>query len=196
MSAARHPAESDLALFAGRESALLQSFLLNRHLGSCTECQAKVAEYRDLRDDLSVSEIPGVNWNLLAAEMRGNIRVGLEAGACVRTTPVSTAWSAVRSWANALGPRAAVGFATLAVLAVSGFYVRDVRTRSADTRSIGQSSPVLQTTRSGVELRSGDTSMILLNRSDASNQTVSAGGDIAMRVVDGGSVTINNVSLQ
>jgi anti-sigma factor RsiW len=201
MSTLRHPSETDLALFAGGESPRLQGLLLDRHVRACADCRAKVAEYRAVRDDLIDSalddtEIPAVNWNLLASEMRANIRVGLEAGACVGATQISSPWSAVRAWATAFGPRVAVGFATLAVLAVSGFYVRDARTRTADSRNAADSAPVLQTTSSGVEFRNGDASMMLLNRSDAIHQTVNARGDIGVRVIDKGGVTINNVYLQ
>jgi hypothetical protein len=127
--------------------------------------------------------------------MRANIRLGLEAGACVRTTRVSTPWSLARSWAAALGPRAAVGFATLAVLVVSGFYVRDVRNRAVAIHA-ADSTPVLQNTSSGVVLRDGDASMMMLNSADAISQTVSARGEIGARVIDAGTVTITSGYLE
>jgi len=202
MSAARHPSETDLALFAGGETSHLQNFLLDKHLRVCRDCQTKVTEYRALRDGLIDSEIPCVNWNLLAPEMRANIRVGLEAGACVRTSRATLSGSPglaewVQSWARAVNPRAVVGAATLALIAASAFYMRDARTRTADaSRFDSNSAPVVQTTSSGPKLQDGDASLMLLNRSDAVNETVSARGDIRARVIEAGTVTITSVSLQ
>lgn len=188
-----HPAESDLALVASGDLSRWR-FLRARHVKNCAECRAKVAAYRDLREELADVELPGVNWNALASEMRANIRVGLEAGACVRTSRISSRWEWARAWAAAVSPRALVGYATVALLVASGFYMRDLRPRAAADAA---ATPVVQTTSKGVEFRTGETSLILLNRSDASNETVSARGDVGVRVLDAGSVmTINNVYLQ
>ncbi len=189
MGTSNHPRESDLALLAGGETGRIRRFVLDRHVRACTDCREKVSGYHSLRAELADLELPDVNWAFLASDMRANIRLGLEAGACVRTT------SALRVW----NPRFAIAFASLILLVASSFFLRgtlslrDGRSRQTEAGA----APVLRFTRSGVEFRSGETSMILLNRAgDDTNPTVSARGDIGSRIVDAGSVTINNVYLQ
>jgi hypothetical protein len=197
MTRTQHPSESDLALLAGGETSRMRRLLLDRHVRSCEDCQEIVAGYRNLRDDLAEGDLPGVNWNFLASEMRANIQVGLEAGACVRTSPAASRRFFAQHWANT-GPRIAVAFATLVLLVMSGFYVRDIRTRPTTAMAPADATPVLESTSTGVGIRIADKSFMLPSHSDtASNQTVSARGDVEARVVDDkGSVTINNVYLQ
>jgi len=188
-----HPRENDLALLAGGEAGRIRRFLLDRHLRECADCRETVAEYRELRADVAELEPPDLNWSFLAADIRANIRLGLEAGACVRATPALKRWNA----------RPAIALAGLLLLFVGGFFMRDVRLRqliSEQTPVAEEATPVLQMTGSGVEIRSGtNNSLTLLNHhGTATNQTVSARGDIGTRYVDSdtGSVTINNVYLQ
>jgi hypothetical protein len=182
-----HPRENDLALLAGGEAGRLRRFLLDRHLRECADCRETVEEYRELRTEVAEFELPDVNWSFLAADIRANIRLGLEAGACVRATPVLKRWNA----------RPAMALAALLLLFVGGFFMRDLRLRQPAAE---ETTPVLQVTGSGVEVRSGtNNSLTLLNHhGSATNQTVSARGDIGTRYVDSdtGSVTINNVYLQ
>jgi hypothetical protein len=182
-----HPRDNDLALLAGGEAGRIRRFLLDRHVRACADCRETIAEYQELRAGLAKLELPDLNWNFLASDMRANIRLGLEAGACVRTPRVFRLWN----------PRLGIAFASLAVLAVSSFLVRDLRFRPPAAEV---ATPVLQLTKTGVELSKGaNNSLTLLShRGNAVNQTVSAQGDIETRDVDGetGSVTIYNVSLQ
>lgn len=186
-----HPGENDLALLAGGEAGRIQRFLLERHLSGCADCQVKVAEYRSLRAELGELELPDVNWNFLAADMRANIRLGLEAGACVGP----------KRGLNRVHPPLAVAFASVLVIIGASLFVREFRPLRSLTGSavVDEATPVLRLTESGVELRSGRSSLTLKNHyGDATNQTVSARGDIGTRNIDGetGSVTINNVYLQ
>lgn len=181
-----HPGENDLALLAGGEAGRVRRFLLERHLRGCADCRETVEEYRELRAGVAELELPELNWSFLAADIRANIRLGLEAGACVRATPVLKRWNA----------RPAMALAALVLLFVGGFFMRDVRLRPPVAE---QGTPVLQVTGSGVEIRSGTNSLTLLNHhGSATNQSVSARGDMGTRYVDSdtGSVTINNVYLQ
>ena len=179
-----HPQEHDLALLAGGEASRLRRFLLGRHLNGCADCQEKVAEYHELRDAVAEHDLPDVNWNFLATEMRANIRLGLEAGACVRTTQAPRRWNL----------RPAIAFACVLLLAVAGELLREKRLLRP---AAAESAPVLVTTDSGVELRAGDNSLTLLKHRGAANQTVSARGDISeLNIDETGAVTINNVSLQ
>lgn len=195
MSGMRHPSEEDLALLAGGETPRIRRFRLQRHVRSCEDCQEQVAAYRSLREDLSDGDLPGVNWNFLASEMRANIQVGLEAGACVRTSPTASGW-VFANW-QSIAPRIAVVLATLVLLVMSGFYIRDSRTRPVTSADPIDSTPILESTSTGVGIRIADKSFMLQSRSDATaNQTMSARGDVEARVTDKGSVTINNVYLQ
>lgn len=179
-----HPAENDLALLAGGEAAWVRRILLERHVDRCDGCRKKVAEYRDLRDAVTDFEPPEVNWSALATEMRANIAVGLEAGACVGGVRSPVRWN----------PRFAVAFACLLVLITSNFFLRMHRTPVVEA-----SGPVARSTTSGIELRKGSNSLIFLNHEGSrADQTVSAQGEIRARYIDGetGSVTITNVYLE
>lgn len=181
-----HPRENDLALLAGGETGRIRRFLLDRHVRSCADCRLKIAEYDELRTDLADTAFPDVNWNFLAADMRANIRLGLEAGACVRTTQAVARWNL----------RPAIALASVLLLIVAGEFLRDARPH----RAAGPDSamPVLQSTGSGVEIRTATNSLTLLSHhGNAANQTVSAQGDIAARYIDSetGAVTINDVYL-
>ncbi len=123
--------------------------------------------------------------------MRANIRLGLEAGACVRTAQVFKRWN-LRPGRDCFRERAAAR--GLPVEFLRGCAASQCIHAVADA-----ATPVLQSTGSGVEIRTGANSLTLLSRhGDAVNQTVSAQGDIGARYIDGetGAVTINNVYLQ
>ena len=182
-----HPAEFDLALFAGGEAGRVHRYFMGRHLRNCEDCQEKVAAFRSVRDELAETELPDLNWNFLAQEMRANIRVGLEAGACVRKPARAAIWA----------PRFAVAFASMLVVVGAAFFVTQSAPRSANAPDA--TAPVLQATGSGIELRKGTESFALMDRQDArTDQTVSAQGAIERSYVNGetGSVTITNVYLQ
>ena len=182
----KHPPEIDLALLAGGEVGRMRRFSLVRHVRDCAECENKVAQLQALRAEIADFDLPDLNWNVLATEMRANIHLGLEAGECVRAA------RAARSW----NPRLTLAFASLLLIVGASFLLRDSGPHPAAPPS---AAPVLQSTGAGIELRTGSTSMMLLNRPGAvANQTVSAGGEIRVRYVDSetGAVTINNVSLE
>jgi hypothetical protein len=181
-----HPVENDLALLAGGETGRARRFWLERHVSGCEQCQSRVSEYAVLRSEMAgADDLPEVNWNFLAGEMRANIRLGLEAGACVRTTHISTRWN----------PRLTVAFASVLLLIGSSLVVREMRKPAAEVSS----APVLESSGSGVEFRTDGNSLTLLNHhGNAANQTVSAQGDVETRYIDSetSSVTINDVYLQ
>ena len=199
----RHPGELDLALLAGDDVGFVRSYLLERHVSNCERCRVLVARFRQLRADMAESTddfaAPDLSWNLVAGEMRANIRLGLEAGECVRPPTIA---------GRILNPRLAVALASLFLIVAAGFFFRDMRVRARqsgrdvqitirDSAPVG--TPTLQSTPAGVELRTGSNSLTLLNpRGAAAQQTVSAEGEIRAGYVNGdtGSVTINNVYLQ
>ncbi len=86
-----HPTETDLALFAGKDLSLPSRFRIALHLRACSRCSRLAAEFRGMRQFVGGCEHelpPGVDWDVLAAEMKANIRLGLAAGRCVTTTVV------------------------------------------------------------------------------------------------------------
>jgi len=118
----KHPAEQDLALYASGDQGFFKGFTLGRHVRNCAACAEVVEEYREIATALSVeSAIPG--WDTLAAEMKANIRLGLEAGACI--APDRTARIPL-----VLNPRLAVAFASLMVLVGAGLFLRPPRQAS------------------------------------------------------------------
>jgi len=181
-----HPSETDLALLAGGECSGVSRFFLQRHVRECRECTAKVAQFEILRADLARIAPPELDWNRLAAEMKANIRLGIEAGECVRDAETRHRWN----------PRLAMAFASLTFLICASLTMKStVAPVQNALRTTNQ--PVLESTGAGLELRDGLSSFALLNRSGSlADQTVSAQGEIRACNVENGTVTITNVSLE
>lgn len=185
----KHPSESELALFAGNECGRVFRFLLNRHLRECRECTGKVARFEMLRAEMVQPPGPDLDWSRLESEMRANIRLGIEAGECVRLAPE------VRTF----NPRLAIAFGCLMILVGTGVFMKSgsVRVEPISSASKTAAEPVLESTGEGLEVRSGASSMTLMNHHGAvADQTVSAEGEIRARYIEGGSVTINSAYLE
>ena len=106
-----HPNESDLALYAGNDLDRLARLRVDWHLRTCGKCQQEVTEFSSLRaDTVRNAQEPDVNWNRLAAEMKANIRLGLEAGECI--APVQAKYRTHPRWAWAT-------LATAALIAIA-----------------------------------------------------------------------------
>jgi hypothetical protein len=196
-----HPSETDLALLSAGDAGRLRRYSLERHVRSCVDCQEKVDAFRELRTRVAAEELPDLNWGTLAAEMRANIRLGLEAGECVRETrglAGSLSHRLFGGWSFGL----AAAVACLLLLTGASFFMRDVRpfprvAPPAAVTGAAAALPSLESTTTGVEVRSGQNSFKLLNHEGAvANQTVSAQGAVRSRYIDAGSVTINNVYLE
>jgi len=172
-------------MLAGGDCSFPRAFLLNRHVRQCPDCLAEVDEFSALRAEAVDFMPPAVNWECLANEMRANIRLGLEAGECVR---YSVAMPKRRT------SRLVIAFASLIALIGTGLFY----SRHQNRTELQGSVAVLHSTPDGVEVRSGLNSLELLNRkASIADQTVGAQGQIGVRYVDDtGSVTINNVYLQ
>lgn len=193
-----HPTQAQLALLAGGDCSSVSTFLLNRHVRQCDQCLDTIAEFVMLRQDTS-ADLPNLAWDRLEAEMKANIHLGLEAGECVRRPRPLGIWN----------PRLAVAFASLMLLLGAGVWLRvphsgagalplrqSVKTMvpSASAETPGA---VLESSGSGLELRTGGSSLTLLNHhGSVADQTVSAQGVIRASYIDAGGVTINNVYLE
>jgi hypothetical protein len=180
-----HPKDADLALLAGGDCGRFTRFLVARHVRGCRECTAKVAHFEILRADLARIPAPELDWTRLAAEMKANIRLGIEAGECVRGVERPRRWN----------PRLAVAFASLTFVVGAGLMMKSVHL--PETVQGLAANPVLESTGAGLELRSGASSITLLNRNGSiADQTVGAEGEVRARYVHSGTVTINNVYLE
>lgn len=189
----KHPGETTLALFAGKDLGPLARWRTQRHLDQCAQCRAEVTEFSGLRQEVGdLAELPGLNWNRLGAEMKANIHLGLAAGECVRH---SRAYAA-SSW---LGMRAAVACASVALLLLASMWLERPAPVSIAQQPAGVS---LQAIGNGLEMRDGDQAFVLKNRSagDDNDVTYSAGaqGSIGARFMDRttGYMTINTVYVQ
>jgi hypothetical protein len=179
-----------LALHAGGDLGAFSRWRTERHLAKCGQCREEVAAFsatREITTDLA--ELPDLNWNRLAAEMKANIRLGLAAGECVRA-----AEPALRDTRWFTGVRAAVAFASVVVLLVTGVFLE-----KPEPQVVRAEGTVVEKTAYGIQVSEGDEALGLMNRG-AENviYTVSAQGNMGARYVDPktGYVTINNVYAQ
>jgi len=193
----RHPSEASLALYAGGELSRWRRWRIERHVAVCAECRRDVSAFSALREDTrDLAELPEVSWEPMAAEMRANIRLGLEAGECVTPHPAAI----VR-----LNWRALAACASLAALLVVSLLIeRPARPVAALEPS---EMAVLQTSGSGIQVTEGEQTMMLLNERAHGSGTKGDGKDVnylatgsalRARYVDAetGYVTINNVYAQ
>jgi hypothetical protein len=150
-----------------------------------------VAGFNEMRQLLpELAELPEISWNRMAAEIKANVRLGLEAGECVRGQEMP-----LRRQASMSGWRAAVAFASVIVL-VAGCMVLENGTpmvAHAAERSV-------ESTRYGIEVQTGEQRMLGLMNGGAQRviYTLDAQGSMGARYIDPetGSVTINTVYAQ
>ena len=124
----------------------------------------------------------GVNWDRLAAEMTGNIRVGLAAGECVA----------------GVARHDRFGWVTGAVLAGAALLLSTAWWLNIP-HTQRQTGVVLEATQSGIQLKQDGAALMLLNRESSSAPVYgSAPGSLRVRYVDSetNQVTINNVYAQ
>ena len=184
----KHPNQATLALHAGGDLGFFARWRTERHLGQCEQCREEVAAFEGLREELpELSEIPEVQWNRLAAEMKANIRLGLAAGECVRSAEKSTRGSRLFT-----GARAAVALASILTLVATGVLIES----SIPVRA--EQHTVVQRTTDGIQVGTGDQAFRLMNTGvNASDVTISPGaqGSMGARYVDPktGYVVINSV---
>lgn len=185
----KHPTESELALYAGGDLGVLARWRMAGHVAACPACARAVASFSEIarglrRDAGTVPE--GLHWGSLAAEMRANIRLGVDAGAVV-AAPVPAR--------EPIGWKAAVVFAALTAVIVSGWwlYLPRLQPKAPET------GVTVAAQGDGVELREGAGMLLLMHPKPAGPgdvlYSVDAEGGARARFVDeqSGQVTINNV---
>lgn len=186
----KHPSQANLALQAGDDLGFFARWRVERHLRQCDRCREALESYQVTRQILpDLAEIPEIPWNRLAAEMKANIRLGLEAGECVRLgdPPLrETRWFT--------GARTAVALASIAVLLVTGAVLE--RPVPAPT-PVADEGMVVQATENGNGIQAGRSgqALRLMNPAQRVLYSTDAQGSMRARYVDPetGYVTINNV---
>ncbi|HUO33046.1 MAG TPA: zf-HC2 domain-containing protein [Bryobacteraceae bacterium] len=187
-----HPSESILALYAGGDLGWLARRRTERHLARCGECRGEVQGFLAVTDNLIQSNaLPVIPWSRMAAEMRANIRLGLAAGECVRSEPLSgpLAWmSNVRTLAAC---------ASIFAVVVAGTFLE--RPSPPSPPVAARTGAILRATADGIELNQGGETLSLLH-ARTGEVTYSAGAQGSMRAgyvdSDTGNVTINDVYVQ
>jgi hypothetical protein len=185
----KHPSPATLALHAGGDLGFLARWRTERHLTDCERCREEVAGFTGVREIVTdLAEIPEVSWNRLASEMKANIRLGLAAGECVKSSEKPRRWSLFS------GARAAVALASVVALLVTGLVLQ----RPMPLPPPPVDGVVVQSTAEGdgIQVRDGSRALRLLH-TGAQHVTYSVGaqGSMRARYVDPetGYVTIHNV---
>lgn len=169
-----HPDANALALHAGGDLSGWARWRVQSHLRNCEACRDEVAALESVREMLpGMTDLPGLDWDDLAAEMTANIRLGLEAGECVRQPEPAPA-RFVPGFRSAL---ATVAVAALAITAV-------VVERPRFTRGTAQDATenlAVQTAPDGI----GSQNMKLMyNGAKDVQMSASADGSLSARSTD------------
>jgi hypothetical protein len=187
----KHPNQATLALHAGGDLAPFRRWWTARHLAHCAECREEIVGYNEMRELLpELAELPEISWNRMAAEIKANIRLGLEAGECVREAEIPLQRASFTGW------RAVVAFASVIVL-VAGCLV--LEHPAPQSMRIAQNQTTVESTRDGIQWQAGDHGLGLMN--GGALQAVyhfDAQGSMGAQYIDPetGSVTVNTVYAQ
>jgi hypothetical protein len=140
---------------------------------------------------VALNELPALSWNRLAMEMRANIRLGLEAGECVRGERTA---GRLAPFGILSGARTMAAWASVMALVAAGLFLQRP-TPTAPPATVSEGA-VLRATATGIELNQGGQTLSLLHGPSV-DVTYSAGAQGSMRAgyvdSDTGNVTINNV---
>jgi hypothetical protein len=186
----RHPKQETLALHAGGDLGPMARWWTARHVAKCETCREDVAAYDDVRLSLpDLAEVPDLQWNRLAAEIKANVRLGLAAGECVRSAEPALHETVLFNRGRAL-----VAFACAAVLVVTGMVLE--RPMPSVARA---EAPMVRNTQFGIEAKAGGQSFGLTNNGvQRVTYSIDAQGSMGARYVDPetGAVTINTLYVQ
>ncbi len=208
----KHPNETQLALFAGGDLGIWDRWRVRRHVSACSDCANVVRALQQASKQVSelAAELPeNLNWNQLAEEMTGNIRVGLAAGEAIARFDKP---SLVRP--RRLGWNAAMVVTCAAVVFAAAFWInlpgpqadhllsalRRVRVDRIGTLVqhpvAGADDVILEGSSSSLQLKENGRTLSLMHpHSDAVTVSVSMRGSVGVRYVDAdtGQVTTNKV---
>jgi anti-sigma factor RsiW len=150
-----HLKETTLALHASGDLGWFAAWKAERHLAGCERCRAEVESFREMRESLpEIAELPDVQWNRLAAEMRANIRLGIAAGECVREADAAE----IEPSPLFNTARAVLAFAGVFTLVVTGLVLQGPAPRIALA-----AEPTAQATANGIGMRAGNQGFELMH---------------------------------
>lgn len=196
----KHPSIDQLAMYAGGELAWWTHWTLRRHIGGCAQCQYEVTLFQEaaaaVREE--ADQMPaGVQWDRLAAEMRANVRLGLEASDAISAyaSPLESPAAPGMSWRTAA---LVTGFVML--LSV-GYWIGAVRKSEQLAAARGPEAVVLEASERAVGLSDGSKGMELQGprkNQRAAVVTVSTEGSAGAQYVDEetGQITVNHVYVE
>lgn len=196
----KHPSIQNLALYAGGELPWWTRFTMQRHVRGCAQCQQEVAFFGDVKVEARAEADvmpPGVQWDRLAAEMRANVRLGLEASDAIRAyeTSFESAQGPAISWRMA-------ALATAFVVLLSIGYWLNAAKKSEQLAAMRAPEPfVVEASERGVGMSDGNKGMELQGpraNHRAAVVTVSTEGSAGAQYVDEetGQITVNNVYVE
>jgi hypothetical protein len=207
----KHPNEFQLALFAGGDLGLWDRWRIQRHVSGCPGCESEIEGLRAAKKNVLdlAAELPeNLNWDRLADEMTGNIRVGLAAGEAIarfdqpdaQARPVRLGWNV-----------ALIATCATAVF-VAGFWIivpqaqkdhllaalQRIRSERLGIHSTsGQEGIVLEASSAVLEVKENGRTLSLLRPASSAVTAVSVSmkGSAGVRYVDAdtGQVTTNKV---
>ena len=202
----QHPAADRLALYAGGDLPFVEGWRVRWHVRGCAACAAEAARFAQLREQLAAAsgELPeGLQWDRLAAEMTGNIRVGLAAAEAIQRPARPAA---------AFGWRPAAAFAAASVVITAAWLLN---APPATTQALGRAfgkiarwetgapkpepGVVVEATLAGVEVRENGSTLAVSNRGlRPVAVSVRTQGSAEARYIDNdtGQVTITSVYVQ
>ena len=218
----RHPEPAQIALFAGQDLGSWERWRVSRHVAKCSQCGEEVQALHDGLTDLrelarQTPDLPnGLNWNRLADEMTGNIRVGLAAGEAIalfdkplRAKPHFTwprsAWNAAFVIIGAMVIFAVAFWTSLPPQQAGHLLASLERIRTERLGALVHSAPalagsaaegvILEASSSSIQVRENGRAMSLMPHSDGATVSVSMPGSAGVRFVDAdtGQVTTNKV---
>jgi hypothetical protein len=205
-----HPTEIQLALFAGGDLGLWDRWQVGRHVSGCSGCQSEVTALRAASEQVreAVPDLPkDLNWNRLAEEMTGNIRVGLAAGEAIAR--FDRPMAGVRP--KRLGWNAVLVIACATVVFVTAFWTSLPREQAQHLSAalqkifsgqtgrhaaVTQDDVMLEASSSSIQVKeNGRTMMLTHPRSDGVTVSINMRGSAGVRYVDAdtGQVTTNKV---
>jgi hypothetical protein len=186
-----HPSKSTLALYAGDDLGLWARLRLSVHMHGCEECQRRVGKFRTVREWVrqeGEAMPPAVDWNVLAGELKANIRVGLAAGRCV---------GPVGGPAPVLHWRPAAMAIPVLVVVLASWLLQSLPQPLLSHRSAA--GVVLEASPNGIGVRQGGRGFTLLHpRAEDVSFSVSGPSAVGARYVDGetGYVMVSHVYAQ
>jgi hypothetical protein len=218
--AAKHPAATQLALFSGGDLGSWERWSVGRHVAHCPQCRHEVQALRDAAGHLrqlsgDSPDLPSaLNWDRLAEEMTGNIRVGLAAGEAIalfdkplRGKPQiasNLGWPSLR-WPGLNWNFALVAVGAIVIFAVAFWTslppsqaehllasLNRIRTErigsfvhsAPATASLAPDDVVIEASSSGIQVRENGRALSLIPHSDGTTVSVSMHGSAGVRYVD------------